>query len=264
MSRSNYRKDVDFADPLVADAATRTDPILWNASASYALAPWLTVYGGVARGMEEALVAPEIAVNRSEAPPAIRSRQEEAGVRITYGALTFVGGVFQISKPYYNLDPARLYRQLGTVTIKGLELSLAGEILPGLSLVGGTVFMDPVISGEVVDSGLIGQRPVGQASRRSVVNLDWRPAGGTSPFSIDLAVESFSSRNANAQGTLSAPATTNFNFGTRYRFAMGDTNFLLRLRMENLLNEYAWQVSSSGGFTYTDRRNFTAQLVVDF
>jgi iron complex outermembrane recepter protein len=215
--------------------------------------------------MEEALIAPDIASNRSESPPAIRTRQEEAGFRYAVNPhLTLVAGVFRIAKPYYNLDPALRYRQLGTITNSGLEMSLTGRLADGLSLVGGMVLLDPKISGEAVDSGLIGPRPVGQVRRRVVANVDWRLNAGKGAWSFDLAVESVSSRMANAANSLAAPPRTTFNLGARYRFALGDVKLLLRPRIENIFNAYGWNVSSSGGWTFSNPRAVSLQVIADF
>ena len=178
--------------------------------------------------------------------------------------LGLVVGVFSITKPYYNLDPARRFRQLGTIRNRGIELSLTGQIVPGVTIVAGTLLLDPRISGEAVDSGLIGLRPVGQIRRRSVVNLDWRLDGGKSPWSFDLALEDLSARNANARGALNAPPHTTVSLGARYRFIMAGMKMLLRPQVQNLFNSYGWNVSSSGGFTYVASRSGTLELLVDF
>ena len=264
-SHSHYRKRVDFADPLRTEAPLVDTPLLWNVAGSYFLSPKLVVYGGYVEGQEEALIAPEIAINRSEAPPAIRTRQIDAGVRYAISdKLNLVTGVFSVRKPYYNLDPSLNYRQLGAVESKGIEVSLAGALVPGLSLVAGTVFLDPTIKGEAVANGLIGQRPVGALTRRSAVNIDWRLDQGQSPLSFDLAAESLSARVANAANSFTAPARATINLGGRFRFDLGNNKALCRLQITNLFNVYGWQVSSSGGFTYSASRTLTAQLLIDF
>ncbi len=265
LARSHYRKTVDFADPALTRGVTRDRPWLWNASGSLILSRRLALYAGYVAGQEEVLIAPEIASNRSEAPPAIRTSQFDAGLRFAVTPdLSLVAGVFSVTKPYFNLDPARRYRQLGTIRNRGIELSLAGRILPGLSLVAGTVLLDPRISGEGVAGGLIGPHPVGQYRRRSILNLDWRDKRGAGPLSLDLALQSFSARTANAANTLAAPAYATVNLGARYRFDLWGTRALLRPHVENLLNSYGWHVSPSGGFTYISDRVASIQLIVDF
>lgn len=264
VSRAEYTKKLDFVDPRLPIVVTKDNPILVTAMGSVNLAPRLTLYGGLVRGLEEALIAPDVAVNRSEAPPAIRTRQADLGVR--YGItphLTLIAGLFSVKKPYFNLDPSARYRQLGTVDNRGIELSLAGSIAPGITLVAGSLFLDPQISGEAVEANLIGRQPVGSTKRRSIANLDWRFAQGKSPFSLDVAFESVSARMGNAANSLVAPPRETLNLGSRYRFKLDGHSLLLRTQIFNLFNDYGWQVSSSGGFTYANGRTYMAQLVVD-
>ena len=265
LSKQYYSKTIDFADPTLPDPVTRDRPLLWNASASFALTKRLIVYGGMSRGQEDAIIAPDIASNRAESPPAIRTRQIEAGLR--YALTPHLGltvGAFEITKPYYNLDSALRYRQLGTLANRGIEVSLTGRLAPGVSLVGGMLLLDPRISGEAVTRGDIGPRPVGQVRRRIVTNLEWRSRGGKGPISFDLSIESMSSRMGNAANTLVAPPRSTFDIGARYHFALGKTKFVLRPQVRNIFNNYGWQVSSSGGFTYTPRRVASLNLIADF
>ena len=206
-----------------------------------------------------------MAVNRSEAPPAIHTRQLEGGVKLALTPhMTLIAGAFSITKPYYNLDSALRYRQLGSLNNRGIELSLTGQLVPGLNVVGGLLLLDPRISGEAVTSGQIGPRPVGQLRHRAALNFDWRPNAGKSAASFDVAVESFSSRVGNSANTLFAAPRTVVNLGARYRFHHGPGTFLLRPLVQNVFNNYGWQVSTSGGWTYTAPRAFTVQIVADF
>jgi iron complex outermembrane receptor protein len=263
-SRAEYTKRIDFANPALPLVETKDNPILVTAAGSFKLAHGLSVYGGFVRGLEEALIAPDIASNRSEAPPAIRTRQVDMGLRYAVTSkVTLVAGLFSVKKPYFNLDPALRYRQLGAVDNRGIEISLAGSLAPGLTVVAGSLFLDPQIVGEAVENGLIGDQPVGSIRRRSIANFDWRFAGGKSPWSVDLAVESLSGRMGNALNTLVVPPRENVNLGLRYRFDLGTSHALIRAQAQNLFNDYGWQVSTSGGFTYSNPRTFMAQLVVD-
>ena len=265
LSRTSYTKAIDFADPMLADPLTRDRPLTWNLSGSLELARGLSVYAGASQGLEEALIAPDVAINRSEAPPAIHTRQVEGGVKLALTPhMTLIAGAFSITKPYYNLDSAQRYRQLGSLNNRGIELSLTGQLRPGLNVVGGLLLLDPRISGEAVTSGQIGPRPVGQLRRHGVLNFDWRLNAGKSAASFDLAVESLSSRVGNSANTLAAAPRSVVNLGARYRFHLGPGTFLLRPLVQNVFNNYGWQVSTSGGWTYTAPRAFTVQIVADF
>ncbi len=263
VSKSRYRKTVDFADPRLPTLLTKDDPFLFSATASVTVTSKFALYGGFVRGLEEAIIAPDIAVNRAEAPAAIRTRQIDGGFRFSLTPkLTLVAGAFSVKKPYYNIDAGLRFRQLGIVDNRGIEISLAGSLAKGLSVVAGTVFLDPTISGEDVATGRIGSRPIGSLARRSIANFDWRPEG-VGPWSFDLAVESQSARTANADNSFSVPARENLSLGTRYRFKIEQVPVLIRIQMTNVLNTYGWQVSSSGGYQYSFARTFTLQLVAD-
>ncbi len=263
-SRSRYRKRVDFANPALVDLRVADDPWLGSIAGTVTLSKRLTAYGGAVRGLEEAVIAPDIAINRSEAPPAVRTSQWDGGLRYAVTPhLTLVGGVFSVRKPYFNIDSNLRFRQLGTITNKGVELSLSGALRPGLTIVAGSLFLDPVVSGADVAAGRIGRRPVGSVTQRSILNMDWRPQGGKSAWSFDLAFESQSARTANAANTFVAPPREQLNLGARYRFSLGKGKALLRAQVQNVFADYGWQVSQSGGFTYSPHRNFSLEMVVD-
>ena len=265
LSRTVYSKAIDFAAPASPDITTRDNPLVGNVSLWAMPMRGLTLFGGYTRGQEEALIAPDVATNRNESPPAIRTTQIEAGARLALGTqLGIIASLFSIAKPYYNLDPALRYRQIGNLTNRGLELSLTGRLSPGLVAVAGTLLMDSRISGDPASLNQIGSRPVGQARRRSVLNVDWRTQGGKGPLSLDLSAESLSSRTANTANTLFAPARTTFNLGARYRFAIRSTRLVARVQLQNALNAYGWNVSVSGGFTYNNPRYLLTQLIADF
>ncbi len=264
VQKSNYRKDTRFANPSLPLLESRDNPWLFSANVATFLTPRLTVYGGYVRGLEESAVAPDVASNRNEAPPAIRTSQRDAGLRYALTPkLSFVGGVFEVRKPYFNLDAAARFRQLGVVKNRGIELSLAGTILPGLNIVAGTLFLDPKISGAEVAAGRIGARPVGSTRRHSIANLDWKPAGQTA-WSFDLAYDGFSGATANTANSFDAPARGTIGVGTRYRFKAGGASFLIRGQIQNVFDNFGWKVSSSGGFTYTLPRTFLLNLAADF
>lgn len=265
LSRSKYTKRVDFADPALADVATRDSPLLWNASAVFDLTDSLSVLAGMSRGMEDALVAPDRAINRAEAPPAIRTEQKEIGLRYVAGEwLTAVVGAFRIEKPYYNLDPDLRYRLLGTVVGEGIEASMVVRPAPGLTILGGALLNNPHIIGEAVDSGLVGPQPVGLAETRLVGNVNWRLAGGRSPLSFDVAFEHTDGRVGNSTNTLELPGKTVIDVGFRYRFTLGPADMLFRAKVTNILNDYSWDAAPSGGLTYIDPRRYELQLVADF
>jgi iron complex outermembrane recepter protein len=264
LQKTDYRKQTLFANPILAPTDVRDRPVLFSASGTVNLAPGLSAYAGYVKGLEESPVAPDVATNRNEAPPAIRTNQKDAGIRYAITKkLSLIAGLFEVQKPYFNLDPTRRFRQLGVVSNRGLEVSLAGSLAPGLTVVAGTLLLDPKISGPDVIPGLLGSRPVGSFKRHSIANFDWKPAGQAA-WSFDMAFDSFSGATGNSANSFEAPPRATVGLGTRYRFAMAGGKWLLRGQVQNLFNNYGWKVSSSGGFTYTLPRTFALSIAADF
>jgi iron complex outermembrane receptor protein len=169
--------------------------------------------------------------------------------------------VFEITKPYFNLDSASRFRQLGQLRHRGVELSLAGQVAQGLNIVAGTVFLDAEVTGELVDSGVIGGKPVGAIERHSILSVDYRFPD--SPFSIDAFAEETGDRIANVANTLVVPPRAVLAVGGRYRFKIGKSNALIRAQVGNVFNNYGYGVGGSGFFVYNLPRRLSVTLTTD-
>ena len=262
LQKTGYRKRV--FGPGIPVVTTKDAPLLLNATAAVYASPSLAFYGGYTQGLEESPVAPGHAVNRDEAPPAIRTRQVDAGLRWTITpAIRLVAGVFEVRKPFYSLDAGRVFRQLGNVRHRGAEFSLSGQVAPGLTAIAGTALIDATLSGDAVDSGVVGKRPLASFGRLSTAVLDYRPTFAPA-VSVDLVVESTSDRIASADGKLVIPARAIASIGGRYRFKLGKAPATLRVQMANIANKFGWANGPSGIYLYNFPRRITATLTTDF
>jgi iron complex outermembrane receptor protein len=260
VQRSFYEKAV--VRPTGPLPVSQSSPWLFNGTLSLLATDDLVFYAGYTRGLEESPVAPDIAVNRGEAPPAIITQQMDAGLRYALTpALRLVAGLFDVRKPYFALDPSRVFRELGEVRNRGIEVSLAGQITPRLSIVLGAVFLDATVSGDQVDAGLIGRRPVGSVGRSVNGALNWN-LHWIQGLSVDLAYESTSERVANAANTLVIPARYGYSLGGRYRFELFDRPATFRAQLAAVNNDYGYLVFSEG-FYYNPSRRFQMSLTVD-
>lgn len=262
LQKSDYSKSVTDPNPLVVFPETKDSPWLFSATGAAYVTPKLALYGGYTRGLEESPVAPREAVNLNEAPPAIHTRQIDGGIRWSIGKVTAVVGLFEVEKPYFNLDSALRFRQLGMVRHRGVEISVAGELMPGLNIVAGNIFLDARVSGEEVDNGSIGPKPVASIARHTMVSLDYRLPSHPA-LSFDIFAEGTSDRIANAANTLTIPSRAIVNLGTRYRFNIGDAKLLFRAQVANLTNTFGWANGSSGFFIPNGARRFSLGLAAD-
>jgi iron complex outermembrane receptor protein len=261
IQRSDYRKKVRTG--VLQLPVSRARPWLFNIGASITATNRIEVYGGMTRGLEESDVAPEIAVNRDEAPPALRTEQIDAGVRAKVGPMTLIGGGYRIKKPYYGLDAGNVFRRLGDVTHRGLEFSLSGSPGAGLTVVAGGVLLDAKVAGEEVASGVIGERPVGTPSSTLIGSLDWQLPFVAS-VSLDVTAKRLGRRFADAENALRVPPQTTVDLGARYRFKLGRVPAVLRLQALNLLNAYGWEIEGNNAFSYIPSRQLSVRLAADF
>jgi iron complex outermembrane receptor protein len=241
---------------------SEASPWLVNGTLSLLAGSDLVFYAGYSRGLEESPVAPDIAVNRGEAPPAIITEQMDAGLRYAITpSLRLVAGVFDLRKPYFALDPGLVFRQLGEVRNRGIELSLAGQITPRLSLVLGAVLLDATVSGDAVDLGLIGRRPIGSVRRTITGGVNWN-LPWVEGLSLDLAYEGTSDRVADNANTFVIPARYIVSVGGRYRFDLAGRPATFRAQIPSINNRFGYS-NIGQGFYYNPPRRLVMSLTVD-
>ena len=268
VQKTDYEKNSFI--PGLPTLTTKDSPWLYNGTLALHVSDGLVAYAGYTTGLEESGTAPADAVNRNSAPPALRTSQRDAGLRYAISPrLNLVAGVFDVRKPYFNTDPERVYRELGTVRHRGVELSLAGQPIEGLSLVAGAVLLDADVSGEAVDLSIIGPKPVGTTGRIARANFDYR-LPFFQPLSVDLGIINQAGKVASAREfadlggkQLMTDDRTTVDIGARYRFKVGAAPATLRAQVTNLFNVYGWDVSSNSSFRFNDTRRFLISLAAD-
>ncbi len=260
LQRTFYQKKV--IRPSGPLPVSKASPWLFNGALSVIASDDLVFYAGYSKGLEESPVAPEVAVNNGEAPPAIITEQMDAGFRLNLTkTLRLVAGVFDVRKPYFALDPGKVFRALGEVRNRGIELSLAGQITPRLSIVLGAVLLDAQVSGDEVELGLIGNKPVGSIGRVMNGALNW-DVPWIDGLSLDLSYESRSKTVANAGNSFVIPGRYIVSPGLRYRFELADKPATFRAQVGTLNNVYGFS-NIGEGFYYNQPRRFQMSLTVD-
>jgi iron complex outermembrane receptor protein len=241
---------------------SRSEPLLVNVTATVYASDNVAFYGSYSEGLEESPVAPDNAVNRNVAAPALSTEQYDAGVRWALSRnVKLIAGVFNIEKPYFDLDADGLFRSLGAVEHRGVELSLVGKPMENLTFLAGTRFLDAQVSGPTVDARLIGEKPVGSAKNLSVVSVDYGFRG--TGVSVDAILENVSEVTANTANTVEVGGRTVLNIGGRYRFELFDKPATVRAQVQNVFDKYGWKVVSGGAYVYNPPRRFSIYLAMD-
>ena len=259
---SDYRKRIDL--PTGGIQATDAAPLLYNLTVSASLSPRLVVYAGAVNGLEESGIAPGNAANRNEALPAIKTRQFDAGLRYAItDDIKLVAGVFDISKPYFNLDANNRFDVLGDVVNRGVEASVAGPVTDTLSVVAGGVLLWPKVTGEAVAEGRVGPRPVAAIGQRFEFSADWRPPFAAG-MSLDGRLAYRSAETATVSNRVEIPGRTQVDIGGRYRFRLAERNALLRLQITNLFDVEGYDLRGAGAYGAIPGRLVQGYVTVDF
>lgn len=241
---------------------TKSEPWLYNAAVAVEILDTLAVYAGMTRGLEDSSSAPETAVNRDVAPPAILTQQYDVGVRWdVLPGVKLIGGLFSVEKPYFSVDSERIYRQLGDVLYRGVELSLTGQVTDSLTILAGAVLLDPSVEGEAVDAGLVGAKPVGSSPSLLSVNVQYT-VPGLRGLILDAGWTRNGERVANNRNTLSVPAASIVDIGLRYGWKLFGRRTNLRLQVANVFNTYDWDIISSNTFAYARQREMTLRVTM--
>ena len=260
LQKTSYSKSVETPTQVLPES--RSKPWLKYATATVNASERLAFYASYTEGLEESPVAPSNALNRNFAAPALQTEQYDAGVRwAAFANMKLIAGVFNIEKPYFDLDAAGFFTELGTAEHRGIELSFAGDPRDDLTVIVGTRWLDATVSGPTVDAGLIGEKPVGSARQYSLATAEYRFAG--TGASVDATVEHITRQVGNSANTIDVPARAVLHIGGRYRFRIFDKPVTLRLIVQNVTDEYGWTASSSGAYTYNAPRRFTAYVTAD-
>ena len=253
-----------LVNPNLTTSASKSSPLLYNATATGFVMDELAVYGSYTRGLEDGGVAPDRAANPGEAASASITRQADVGIRYAVSpAFKIIAGAFVITKPQFDLDTRNVFTRVGTISHKGVEFSAAGNITSDLTVIGGVVLLRPRLSGTLVDQGIVGRIPSAKSGRSVRLNVQYAvPA--ISGFSVDAQVQHDGGQYTEATNILKVHSLTSFDAGARYKFMLGKSPASLRAQVFNIANTFEWTVGAGRALQASEPRRFQVQLSVDF
>lgn len=256
-----YHRTVTAPDtPITSDSSS---PLLYNAAAAAFLTQKLVAYSSYTRGFEEIGIAPLNAVNRYMPVPAQLTSQVDGGLRYQLlPKLRLVAGVFQIDKPYFNLDLANVFRLVGSTSNRGAELSLTGDITERLNVVLGVVLINPKVQyqpGAV--AGPTNVVAIGPIPGYMSTYVQYHPLA-VPGLILGATIQTTSSRYA-VYPDVNLPAATTLGTDVRYKTHLWGKNATFWLEAYNLTDAYALSPSANRQLTSLDARRFELSLVID-
>jgi iron complex outermembrane recepter protein len=256
--------DETVTSPAASQSGTAAHPRRVYANAASAVTPQLTLYAGYTQGLENSGVAPNFAANSGAVLPASLTWQVDSGARYAVTPdLKIIAGVFELQKPYFNLNGNNVDRQLGAQQARGIEISIAGEPIAHLHVNVGVLIDKVGISGSDLAAEGVGPIAVGQPRLTYVANANyafpWWPAA-----SVDISATHFGSEPESVDNGIYTPAVTQVNLGARYKFTVFGQNNTLRLQVQNVFNSSWWtNVYTPGFFEWPGPRTVFVYLTTD-
>ncbi|MDQ7248085.1 TonB-dependent siderophore receptor [Dongia sedimenti] len=203
----------------------------------------VSLYANYIEGLTPGDVAPATATNAGQAFKPYRTDQVEFGVKLDFEVLTASLAFFQINRPNAYLNGTNTFVDDGNQRNRGIELSLAGEPLKGVRLLGGVTLLDSKLSG-TLDGDNDGNRGVGVPNAQANIGgeFDIPQVDG---LTVTSRVIYTGTQYYDAANTQELQDWARWDFGLRYTLDAHGTPITFRADVENLLDSSYW--SSAGG-----------------
>ncbi len=200
----------------------------------------VSLYANYAEALIPGKIAPAVVngltvTNAGEVLDPFVGEQVEVGAK--YDAGTF-GGSISLFRTTLQTElftatsaTAGTYGAGGEQQNQGVELSVFGEPVEGLRLLGGLTWLDAEVEG--------GARPIGVPDFQGNVNVEWDVPQVTGLTLEGRAVYT-GEQEVNAANTVQLDSWTRFDAGVRYEMSVADQPVTLRARVENLADKDQW------------------------
>ncbi|SCY52461.1 iron complex outermembrane recepter protein [Nitrosospira sp. Nl5] len=226
--------------------------------------PWknVSVYANRMEGLSKGDIAPQIAANAGQIFAPYKTEQVEVGVKIDHGRLITTLSLFEIKRPSGQLT-GNIFAVDSEQRNRGLELSLFGEPLSGLRLLGGATLFDAELT-KTSSAATVGNKPVGvptlQANLSTEWDVRWLPG-----FTLTGHLIHTGKRYIDQANTQSVPSWTTFDFGARYSTKVAGKSTTVRANLLNAFDTNHWSgVASFGTLSLGLPRTVLVSATVDF
>jgi len=255
-----------FGSGYSGDATTPAFGLVYKPSDS------ISLYANYAEALQPGKTAPAVVngvpvANAGEVLAPFRSEQVEVGAKYDGGAFGGSLSVFRTLLPGESFDAATaIYSDGGEQENQGVELSVFGEPVTGLRIIGGATWIESEIT-RSLSPALVGKSAIGVPEFQSTLNVEWDV-----PVLTGLTLEGRAvytgSQAVSADNAVELGDWTRFDAGVRYAFVAGDKPLTLRARVENIADENQWvAVGGYPGANYLTLgapRSFTVSISAEF
>ncbi|WP_275547232.1 MULTISPECIES: TonB-dependent receptor [unclassified Pseudomonas] len=223
---------------------------------------YLSLYANRVESLQQGPTAPNAANNRGTMFAPYRSKQTELGVKLDWGRFGGNLSVFRIEQPQGVIDGNGNYGVDAEQRNRGVELSLFGEPLSGLRLLGGATWTEAELRGTAGGAN-DGNQAVGVPEFQFNVAADW-DVPGVPGLSLNGLLLRTGGQFVDAGNDYSIPAWTRVDLGARYKTRLDERAVTFNAVLENVADENYWASANGGYLTQGAPRTFKVSATVDF
>lgn len=227
----------------------------------------LSVYANYVEALTEGPTAPGVANNSGQIFPPVVSKQKEIGVKYDLGEVMLSAALFEIRQPN-GITESGQFSVSGLQVNRGLELSVYGEPMDGVRLLGGVTFMDAKLEKaesarppiERFDGNRVTGVPKTAISLYGEYDTPW-----VEDLTLTGRVIYSGSTYYDQKNTQKVSDWTRVDLGARYSMARENGKPVeFRATVENVFDEKYWASSARGFLSAGAPRTFMLSASVDF
>lgn len=215
----------------------------------YRIGDSLSIYGNYAQSLQPGAIAPASSggqpiENAGEILSPFVGQQVEIGAKYDGGNIGGSLSLFTIDLPS-TIIVNHVFQDGGEQRNRGIELSVFGEPVEGLSIIGGITYLQAEL--ERTQGGVNqGNTAIGVPDLQASVNLDW-DLGAPGGLALEGRVTYTGDQYVNAENTIKLESWTRLDVGARYEMLiMSDNTLTFRARLDNLTDKSYW--ATTGGY----------------
>lgn len=220
----------------------------------------LSLYANYVEGLTSP-APPVNAVNATAAFPAAISRQTEVGAKYDFGSVGVGFAAFEIAQPFGFLDARTLVFSVdGRQRNRGVELTVFGEPVPGIRLLGGISLLDGV-QVRAQSPANVGKVAVGVPDMQLNLYGEYDLLAG---LSLTGRVIYTASQYYDLANTQTIPNWATLDLGLRYATIFENRPLTLRANVVNVTGHNYWASTGRGILAQGTPRTYLLSASMDF
>lgn len=258
----------DWSDGIKGDTAYDEEKVSPSGGVLLKVTDQLSLYANYMEGLSQGKIAPSTSVNEDQIFPPFTSRQVEVGAKYDLGQVGFTASAFRIRQPAYETNPtSRVFGPNGKRDNRGIELSVFGEPVQGVRVLGGMMYIDSELT-DTIGGAYDGNRAPATPEYNVNLGAEWDVPGVNGLTLTARGIHS-SSQYLDQNNSKKIDGWERYDLGARYAFKVDATQVTLRASVENVLDDRYWSSAgasddSEPGLTLSTPRTCLLSATVGF